>query len=152
VFGNDSKIYNNTINPSGSYGIKMVNTVEHPCYGNCLYGNTLIDNNGGGVQAYDDGINNWNSTVELCYYNDTGVCTNYIGNNWSDYPGSDNDNDKIGDTAYDIDGGAGAEDYSPLMEPWVNYARVLCGDVNGDTLVNIGDGKKAAKLEVMERK
>jgi parallel beta-helix repeat protein len=149
VFGNDSKIYNNTINPSGSYGIKMVNTVEHPCYGNCLYGNTLIDNNGGGVQAYDDGINNWNSTVELCYYNDTSVCcTNYIGNNWSDYPGSDSDNDKIGDTAYDIDGGAGAKDYSPLMEPWVNYALVLCGDATGEGIVSMEDAQRVVGHDI----
>jgi parallel beta-helix repeat protein len=145
VYANDSKIYNNTIENNVDYGMKLYNSS-----GNCIYGNTLINNKGGAVQGYDNrNNNNWNSTVELCYYNDTSVCcTNYIGNNWSDYPGSDNDNDKIGDAAYGIDGGAGAKDYSPLMEPWVNYARVLCGDVNGDTLVNIGDGKKAAKLEI----
>ena len=144
VFGNDNKIYNNTINPSGGYGIKMVHTVEHPCYGNCLSGNTLIDNNDGGVQAYDDGDNNWNSTVELCYFNGTSVvCTNYIGNNWSDYTGryptaGEMDGSEIWDTPYAIDGGTN-KDYAPLMKPWVNYARVLCGDVTGEGAIAMDD-------------
>ena len=135
VYGNDSVIYNNTIENSVNYGIKLYNSSR-----NCVYGNTFIDNNGGAVQANDTwrhhpeyAFNHWNSTVELCYYNDTGVCcTNYIGNNWSDYTGTDSDGDKIGDLPYNIDGATGAQDNSPLMEPWVNYDRVLCGDVNGD--------------------
>ena len=140
VYGNDSKVYNNTIKYCGDYGIKMDHNAFHPCNGNCVYGNTLIDNNlisGHISQGYDSGDNSWNSTVELCYFNDTSVCcTNYIGNNWSDYtsryPGAvELDGLEIWDTPYDIDAGT-EKDYSPLMEPWVNYDRVKCGDVNGD--------------------
>jgi parallel beta-helix repeat protein len=146
VYANDSKIYNNTIENNADYGLKLYNST-----GNCIYGNTLIDNKPGPAsQGYDNrATNNWNSTVELCYYNDTSVCcTNYIGNNWSDYPGSDNDNDKIGDTAYDIDGGAGAKDYSPLMEPWVNYALVLCGDATGEGIVSMEDAQRVVGHDI----
>jgi parallel beta-helix repeat protein len=83
VFGNDSEIYNNTIENSTNYGMKLYNSS-----GNCIFGNTFADNNGSvAPQAYDmwkgqPALNNWNSTVEICYFNDTSVCcTNYIGNN-----------------------------------------------------------------------
>ena len=135
VFGNGSKIYNNTIDNSVHYGIKMDHAPVHPCNGNCIYGNALIDNNGGGVQGYDSGDNYWNSTVELGYYNSTGTpFDNYIGNNWSDYkdryPGAGEvDGSEIWDTPYEIDGGT-MKDYAPLMQPWTDYGRIECGDVD----------------------
>ena len=130
AFGNYSEIYNNTIAYNDNYGIYMdYDHPSHPCLWNCVFGNTFIDNNvefpGHTSQGYDSGDNYWNSTVKLGYYNDTGSpFDNYIGNNWSDYTVSDSNNDKIGDTAYGIDGIAGEKDYSPLMEPWVNYERI----------------------------
>ena len=144
-FGNYSKIYNNTIAYNDNYGIYMdYDTPSHPCLWNCIFGNTFIDNNVQFLwhisQSYDSGDNYWNSTVKLGYYNDTGSpFDNYVGNYWSDYTGSDLNNDKIGDTTYGIDGVAAEEDYSPLIEQWQNYELILCGDVNCDGNIDFGD-------------
>ena len=107
VFGNNSKIYENDIKYNGDYGIKLYNS-----FGNCIYGNSFIDNNidhpEHTSQAYDNGVNHWTSTVKLgYYYNGTGPShahDHYIGNYWSDYAGEDLDGDGIGDTPYHIDG------------------------------------------------
>ena len=150
VAGNYSKIYNNTIAYSDSYGMYVDN--DRPClptFWNCIFGNTFIDNNQRiphSSQAYDSGINYWNSTVKLGYYNDTGSpFDNYIGNNWSDYksryPGADEvDGSEIWDTPYEIDGGT-MKDNSPLMKPWTNYERIRCGDANCDGSVTYADAR-----------
>ena len=54
------------------------------------------------VQAYDDGLNFWNTTQK--------------GNYWSDLTGPDEDGDGIVDLPYEIDGDAGARDHFPLVE------------------------------------
>jgi len=148
-FGNYSKIYNNTIAYNDNYGIYMdYDTPSHPCFGNCIFGNTFTGNNlefpGHTSQAYDSGNNYWNSTVKLGYYNDTGSpFDNYMGNYWSDYesryPGAGEvDGSEIWDTSYEIDGGT-MKDNSPLMQPWVNYERILCGDVDCSRGVTTAD-------------
>ena len=107
-----------------------------PTFWNCIFGNTFIDNNKlipHACQAYDSGINYWNSTVKLGYYNNTcgAACAhdNYIGNYWSDLACIDANNDGICDSSYNICGGT-MKDYAPLVQPWANYSRIKCGDVD----------------------
>jgi len=81
----------------------------------CL--NNFINNT---QNAYSsDSTNIWNSTSKITYtYNDT-TYTNYLGNYWDDYNGTDADGDGIGDTSYIIPDDN--NDSYPLMVPWENY-------------------------------
>jgi len=83
---------------------------------NMIWNNTFIDNNGGGVQAYDDGTDNrWNTS---------GTPHGY-GNYWNDLTSPDIDGDGIVDDPFDyaIGGTSGAKDYYPLttqsIPPWI---------------------------------
>ncbi len=104
-----NNIFTNNISNNG-YGFY----IENGPYSNLIYHNNIINNT---IQAYDNGTNNsW----------DNGYPSG--GNYWSDYNGTDMfsgpgqdiaGSDGIGDTPYtNIDGGAGAQDNYPLMEPW----------------------------------
>jgi parallel beta-helix repeat protein len=71
---------------------------------NIIHHNNFINNY---IQAYDDtGTNYWNTSTE--------------GNYWSDWTSPDTNNDGIVDYPYQIDGGAGAMDYYPLVNPVQN--------------------------------
>ena len=66
--------------------------------------------------------NIWNSTEKITYTYNGQAFTNYLGNYWSDYTGTDSDGDGIGRYPYNID--ENDKDYYPLMQPWENYAPV----------------------------
>jgi len=69
-------------------------------------------------QVTSVGENIWNFTEKIIYtYNGTQY-TNYLGNYWSDYAGSDGNGDGIGDTLYIIDDN---KDEYPLIEQFENY-------------------------------
>ena len=84
---------------------------------NILYLNNIINNT---YQVTSVGENIWNSTEKITYTYNGKQYTNYLGNYWSDYKGSDEDGDGIGDTPYSI-GGGGDKDNYPLMERFENY-------------------------------
>ncbi|MDF2956336.1 MAG: Nitrous oxide reductase accessory protein NosD [Candidatus Alkanophagales archaeon MCA70_species_2] len=111
---NNNSITGNTISNNDWEGIRLWYTSN-----NVIYLNNFI-NNADSVYSYDS-TNIWNSTSQMTYTYEGGTYTNYLGNYWSDYTGSDADGDGIGDTPYSIDGD---KNYYPLMEPFENYRLV----------------------------
>ena len=83
---------------------------------NKIYLNNFI-NNTNSAYSYSS-TNIWNSAEEITYvYNGT-AHTNYTGNYWDDYNGTDDNKDGIGDTPYSIDSD---NDTYPLMLPFEDY-------------------------------
>ncbi|MDD2666889.1 MAG: NosD domain-containing protein [Methanocellales archaeon] len=99
-----------------------------------IYLNSNLDNVGYGSSA-----NIWNSTEMITYTYNGNTYTNYLGNYWGKYNGTDADGDGIGDTPYYIE--STEYDYYPLMEPFEHYFGLL-GDVNNDGVVNVLDATK----------
>ena len=99
------------------------------CSNNIIYLNNFIDNI---KNVYSYGSKNiWNSTEEITYTYRGETYTNYLGNYWSDYTGSDADEDGIGDTPYSIDSD---KDNYPLMKRFENFREILASDL---TITNI---------------
>ncbi|MHA1973932.1 MAG: right-handed parallel beta-helix repeat-containing protein [Candidatus Hodarchaeales archaeon] len=100
-----TKIFANTANYSKSVAIDLDNLTV-----NCMiWGNNL----GGSAESYardTSGSNSW----------DNGT----MGNYYDDYEGIDLNNDGIGDTAYEIDGGKGVVDRYPLMRPFYGTIQI----------------------------
>jgi len=151
VFGNDSVIYNNTIENSANYGIKLYNSS-----GNCVCWNDFINNNNGGVQANDTwrhhpelALNHWNSTVSDFVYKHSGTGSgksnvSCMGNYWDSGTCTDANNDGICDSSYKIDGATAANDYYPLKYQWRTYT-LMCGDVDASGEIKYKDVAKLKK-------
>jgi parallel beta-helix repeat protein len=99
----NNNLMDNTVS-NNNYGIRLQYSSSNNIYNN-HFNNTFYN-------ALDDGTNIWNITK-------TGG-TNIIGgpylggNYWRDYDGNDTNGDGLGDTPYDIYGGAN-KDYLPLV-------------------------------------
>ena len=105
----DNTIFENTFleNDIGAYLISVID--------NMFYHNNFIDNSE--YNAYDTGLNNWNSTWKIDYSYNNCSYTNYRGNYWDDYDGVDEDPENgIGDTPYQVPEVVNKDQY-PLIEP-----------------------------------
>ncbi|RLE40440.1 hypothetical protein DRJ16_07165, partial [Candidatus Woesearchaeota archaeon] len=108
---NNNSISKNNISSNNWYGIYLRESNN-----NIIYLNNFI-NNGDNAYSYDS-KNIWNSTEPIKYTYKGSTFTNYMGNYWSDYTGTDANEDGIGDTPYSIDSD---KDNYPLMRPFENY-------------------------------
>jgi parallel beta-helix repeat protein len=108
---NNNTISNNNCS-SNKYGIYL----EYYSKNNSIYLNNFINNTD---NVYSHRLTNiWNSIEKITYVYNGSTYTNYLGNYWSDYNGSDLNGDGIGDTPCCIDSDS---DNYPLMVPWEHY-------------------------------
>jgi len=110
-YSNNNTLTYNTVNFNSYYGIGFSDALSNNIYLNNF-------NNSKNVRPSGQTDTSWNSTSKISYTYSSEQYNNYMGNYWSDYNGSDSDNDGIGDTHFNIDS---HQDYRPLMLPWENY-------------------------------
>jgi len=123
---NNNMLTKNTANSNDNYGICLADSSN-----NTLYHNNFINNPYHNV--YDTGsANTWDSGS--------------TGNYYSDYNGTDNNTDGIGDTPHRIPGGTSVDRY-PLMYPWTGDTS-LKGDLNHDGTLTSADALIALEIAV----
>lgn len=131
TFGaNNTEVYGNLVYNNRYYGIRL----ESGSTNNIIYKNTF--SNPGATNAEDNGVNTtW----------DNGV----YGNNWSDYIGSDLDDNLIGDIPYDISGSSNNEDIKPLKDDGdhVPPEIILLSEINN---TEHSDGPIDVELELLD--
>jgi parallel beta-helix repeat protein len=117
---NNNTLQNNTMS-SNDKGILLYSSSN-----NTLHHNNLIDN---AQNAYDTSTNQWDSGSE--------------GNYYSDYSGTDNNTDGIGDDPHLIPGGSSTDRF-PLMQPWSDTPQK--GDLNSDGIITPADAAIALQI------
>ena len=123
---NNNTLLANIVSNNYWYGIILESSSNNSIHHNNLINSTINHTN---FNAYDTGINAWDSGSS--------------GNYYSDYTGTDPDGDGIGEDQYSIPGGGGSIDRYPLMHPWSPPQK---GDLNGDDQITPADAAIALEL------
>ncbi|NMG83410.1 MAG: hypothetical protein GIS02_04305 [Methanosarcinales archaeon] len=113
---------------NNDYGIKLEDSSNNKIYLNNLINNTNYN-------AYDTSTNQWNTSSK--------------GNYYSDYTGSDNNSNGIGDDPHPIPGG-NSIDHFPLMHPW-GETPPLKGDLDDDSQITSTDAAIVLEIAVGSR-
>ena len=108
---NNNSISDNDISSNNRFGIYLLNSNK-----NIIYMNNFINNTYNTYSYYSTNI--WNSIEPITYTYRGSRFTNYMGNYWDDYNGSDANGDGIGETPYIIDSD---KDNYPLIEQFEHY-------------------------------
>ncbi len=144
IFASNNTVTNNICNNNTYSGI-----VLSGCHNNTVSGN-LCENNGGGI-GLSDATNNtiYHNNLINNTQNTHDQCTNQWdsgseGNYYSDYTGTDNNTDGIGNDPYPIPGGTSIDRF-PLMQPWTGGTS-LKGDLNGDNRITPADAAIALRI------
>lgn len=109
-YSNSNTITGNNIN-NNLCGISSENTIDNKIYLNNFRDSFFNADS-------DNSTDFWYLTEKITYTYNGRICSNYLGNYWSDYKGTDADGDGIGDSPYPIDVD---NDNYPLIEPFENY-------------------------------
>ena len=119
----NNTLSNNTANSNNYHGIQMSSSSN-----NTLYHNNLVDNTY--YNACDSCTNQWDSGSE--------------GNYYSDYNGTDNNTDGIGDSPHPLPLHGTSIDRYPLMQPWTGDTPQI--DLNGDDQITPADAAIALAI------
>jgi parallel beta-helix repeat protein len=130
----DNLIEENIIQDNTQFGVFLSNGARD----NVIRRNTIMNNKRGvvcDVDTYNNTIyhNNFiNNTEQAVDNHGQNTWSNDEGNYWSDYNGTDTDEDSIGDTSYQVNATLGTSDVAPLVREYV----CLPCDLNDDGTVN----------------
>jgi parallel beta-helix repeat protein len=127
LYSSDDNTLQSNRASNNRYGIYL----RHSSSNNTFYHNNLIDNRRYNANDWS-GVNQWDNGAE--------------GNYYSDYVGTDSDDNGIGDTPYHQCVGRGI-DHFPLMQPWTG-ATSQKGDLNDDDQITPADAAIALGMAV----